>query len=183
MRLGGCDVRAPRPSLRPVGAGDADGLLALWRETWTATYREALGPDGLAAMLADLDREGLSGMIAPGDARACCAVSQDRIVGSVVFAERGGVAYLWGLYVRPDHQRSGLGRRLLLWAAARVEKAETLEIRVLATSAGALGFYRKEGFREVGGEDTVLPGGVRAPTLVMAAAVASLKTRAAEGPG
>lgn len=155
--------------IRPIVPDDTDGLLALWRETWSATYGSVLGAGAVAAMLAGLDRNGIAGMLPGRGERGFCLVSQEDVVGSVVMAERGKTAYLWGLYVRPDCQRCGVGSRLLLASVLGIEVATRVEVRVLSASVPAISFYRKHGFTEVGEEQTEISDMVVKPCLVMEA--------------
>ena len=77
----------------------------LYGATFTATYGPALGPTALAAMLAALDASELRHMVPGKDERAAVAVLVGQVVGSAMSAERGRVAYLWGMYVHPVRQR------------------------------------------------------------------------------
>lgn len=160
--------------IRPIVPDDTDGLLALWRETWSATYGSTLGTDALAAMLAGLDQNGIAGMLPGRDERGYCLASQGEVIGSVIMAERGETAYLWGLYVRPDWQRRGIGSRLLRGSALGIEAATRVEVRVLSVSVAAISFYRKHGFTGIGEEDTEISDRVVRPCLVMAASTERL---------
>jgi ribosomal protein S18 acetylase RimI-like enzyme len=55
---------------------------------------------------------------------------------------------MWKLYVHPDHQGLGLGRRLLGEVEALVEGDE-LWLEVVDGNEQAFGFYRAQGFEEV----------------------------------
>ena len=126
-------------SFRDITGDDASGLITLWREAWSSTYGVTLGQAALLGMLADLERNGTASMLG-SDERGYCLASGHEIYGSVIIAERGRVAYLWGMYVHPRRQRIGLGSRLLLGAAARIRSAPKVEIRVLLSSSGAVIF-------------------------------------------
>lgn len=54
--------------------------------------------------------------------------------------------HLAALFIHPDHQRSGLGRRLLDSAKAR---HPSLELNVYSANTQAVGFYRSAGFEVV----------------------------------
>ncbi|MGK8707893.1 N-acetyltransferase [Metapseudomonas otitidis] len=54
--------------------------------------------------------------------------------------------HLAALFIHPDHQRSGLGRRLLDSAKAR---HYSLELNVYRANVKAVGFYRSAGFEVV----------------------------------
>ncbi len=71
------------------------------------------------------------------------------------------------LYVAVTHQRRGVGRRLLAELLARHPRAESVRLYVLEGNAGALAFYRRQGFSIVGeGEED----GVRSLRLERSAA-------------
>ena len=57
------------------------------------------------------------------------------------------VGFVRELWVRPAYRGQGLGRALVEHAAAELEKSGAAEI-ILTYDPGALGFYRKLGFRE-----------------------------------
>ena len=60
---------------------------------------------------------------------------------------------LWGMWVAPEHRRSGVGRALLDAAAdwARARGFEVLALEVFETAPGARAFYEAAGFRPRGG--------------------------------
>lgn len=161
--------------VRSIAPGDERGVLDLWRETWTSTYGPSLGAEALRTMLRSLDR-GTEAMLAGHGERGYALVQGLQIVGSAIAAERGGIAYLWGMYVRPARQRSGAGSQLLAAVARDLHHSENLEVRVLTTSRQALAFYRARGFREIGQETIELLEGVDAPVLVLRAEIARLRT-------
>jgi ribosomal protein S18 acetylase RimI-like enzyme len=152
--------------VRPIVPSDEQELLSLWRETWTTTYGPSLGTEALQRMLQHLDR-GTAAMFAGREERGYALVEGRQIVGSAISVERGEVAYLWGMYVRPGQQRSGAGSQLLGAVARDLHPAISLEARVLITSLQAQAFYRARGFRVVGEETTEITTGVVAPTAIL----------------
>lgn len=60
--------------------------------------------------------------------------------------------YLHSMAVTPNHQRCGIGRRLLVEAGAiaRAWPSHAIRLDAYDADAGAGGFYAKCGFREVG---------------------------------
>jgi ribosomal protein S18 acetylase RimI-like enzyme len=161
--------------LRELSEDDATGLIDLWRTTWTVTYGPNLGGDVLSGMLADLDKHGMNCLLPGKGERGYCIASAEYLQGSIIVAERGNTAYLWGLYVLPSNQRRGLGSRLLFGAVSRLKKARKLEIWVLKSNAAALAFWRKKGFTEMEWERMELLGNAVGDAIVMEAAVVSLK--------
>lgn len=62
------------------------------------------------------------------------------------------VAHIWGVYVAPEHRRSGLGRRLILAAIARARSwpgLESLWLDVTTVNQEARALYVSCGFRSV----------------------------------
>lgn len=163
--------------VREITKDDIEAIINLWSAIWTATYRKSLGPDVLAGMLADLDANGISSMLPGTGERGYCATTNEHLQGTVVIAERGKTAYLWGLYVSSECQRKGLGSLLLKESANKLEHATHLEIRVLETSHSARNFYRKHGFGEVGRETEELLGGRAVDMIIMQAKVSNLKAQ------
>ncbi|HEY6451055.1 MAG TPA: GNAT family N-acetyltransferase [Steroidobacteraceae bacterium] len=62
------------------------------------------------------------------------------------------VAHLALLAVRPRQQQRGLGALLMAWLEkpARVAGIERIRLEARADNPNAIGFYRKQGFREAG---------------------------------
>jgi ribosomal protein S18 acetylase RimI-like enzyme len=125
-------------------------------------------------MLRGLDR-GASAMLPGRGERGYALVQDRRIVGSAIVRERGTVAYLWGMDVRPAQQRCGAGPQLLAAIVRERGTPASLEARVLVASRAAQAFYRARGFRPVGEETTEIISGVEVPTLVFQAEVARLR--------
>ena len=161
--------------IRGITDADSGALIDLWRASWTATYRRSLGEDALATMLADLEQHGVAAMLPGAGEKGYCAVIDTQLQGSIVIAERGRIAYVWGLYVLPDQQRRGIGSELLRTAIRVIEQAETVEIRVLESSKSAMAFYAGLDFVEIGREKAELIGALTIDTIVMSAGVSSLK--------
>ena len=93
-------------------------------------------------------------------------VAQDNVIGFAAFAPAGRGAGMVGfvlarqaadeaeiltIAVRPDWQRSGVGRRLLdhLLAAAHHERVDAIFLEVDETNAAARALYARRGFRIV----------------------------------
>jgi ribosomal protein S18 acetylase RimI-like enzyme len=61
-------------------------------------------------------------------------------------------AYIWGMYVAPEHRGAGLGRRLFLTAVGRARTwpdLESLWLEVTTTNRGARALYASCGFRTI----------------------------------
>lgn len=161
--------------VRDADEGDYDGLRFLWTTTWLATYGSLVGPTAIAAMLEALNTPDLREMLPQTGERVAVAVVAGEIVGSAVVAERGQIAYLWGMYIAPAWQRQGLGSALLRHCATGITIATMVEVRVLASSPRAIAFYKRGGFAEIDREEIVMaPGCPPVPGLVMNVPITTL---------
>jgi ribosomal protein S18 acetylase RimI-like enzyme len=73
-------------------------------------------------------------------------------------------AYIWGMYVAPEHRGTGLGRRLLVAAVARARTwpdLDSLWLDVTTTNHGARALYASCGFRTAGIKPRALKVGDR----------------------
>lgn len=77
------------------------------------------------------------------------AAADGKVVGFVSLWRPDGFVHF--LHVAPAWRRRGLGRRLL--ARARIEAGRPLELKCLTANRAALAFYRRLGWRAVGGAD------------------------------
>lgn len=148
---------AADPRVRRLGPDDASALLPLrlraLREhprAFLSSEEEdaALGVEGFAARLASTDRALTLGGYAGGALVAMAGVAK----GAHEKARHRAV--LWGVYVAPEHRRSGLGRAIVGRAIeeARALGVEALCLSVDAQNAPALALYRALGFTPWGVE-------------------------------
>ena len=95
------------------------------------------------------------------------AVVEGRVVGFSQLSEHEDRLELEGLFVAPDHMRHGIGRDLVLDAAAiaRTNGRDSIEV---TANGHALGFYQRMGFVDIGTE--VTPLGVTAKRMRRATA-------------
>jgi GNAT superfamily N-acetyltransferase len=138
--------------IRDATPDDHAGLRTLYAATWPATYTATLGEAAVAAMLDDVAASEMRCMLPGQDERAAVAMAGGTLIGSAVAAEREGIAYLWGMYVHPAHQRRGIGATLLRHVAGWLTPSATIEARVLPSSPWAIAFYTRHGFAETGRE-------------------------------
>lgn len=97
--------------------------------------------------------------------QVCAAWSGDRLVATLALATKKPWAidrqyfapskkplYLTGMAVEPELQRQGIGRRCIAEAMrmAGAQASDAIRLDAYAGAAGAAGFYRAAGFREVG---------------------------------
>ncbi len=147
----------PDPRVRRLGPDDASALFAVrlraLREhprAFLSSEEEdtALGVEGFAARLASTDRALTLGGYAVGALVAMAGVAR------ATHVKARHRAVLWGVYVAPEHRRSGLGRAIVLGAIeeARGMGIEALTLSVDAQNTPALALYRSLGFAAWGVE-------------------------------
>ncbi|WP_354042074.1 GNAT family N-acetyltransferase [Devosia sp. UYZn731] len=152
--------------VRTATRDDAPNLIAVWRETWPATYAATLGAHAVEAMLDDLDRHGTASLFPQVGAAGLCLLDGDEVVGTAIHSVGRSVVYLWGMYVMPRHQRFGAGT--LLYRSVREAAGEqSVEVRVVQSSHQAVNFYRKLGFQTVGQGATEIMPQVKAVCLTL----------------
>lgn len=140
----------------PARKADLRAVAAVARATWPATYRGILARRAVAehlraayTPLALADRLGLDGGLFLL-AEAVGAGRSGRARG-VAFCQAGrrvaapGEADLWAIYVRPEWQGGGIGRRLVEAAAGALPDCR-LHVALAAANERAAAFYRALGF-------------------------------------
>ncbi len=126
-----------RVTIRTGVAGDAPGVLALWRTADT----EPTHTDNLAC---------ITQLVAHDPLALIVAESGPRLVGSIIAGWDGWRGSVYRLAVAPDHRRGGLGGRLLEAAERRLNEAGSLRLQaiVVETDSRATGFWRSTGWEE-----------------------------------
>jgi len=152
---------------------DLDGILSVGHRTWPPTYEPIAGADYVAMGLAKWwSAESTLPAIRAG--RMTVAELDGDVVGVASAGPHEGHLVLWKLYVVPEHQRGGIGARLL---EAVVEGARGIhpEIR-LAYIEGHL-----KGIRRMVDEVSVQPSDPEAGWLADEPDVAAPRRRNARG--
>lgn len=160
--MGETSIREGLVTVRPGTAEDIPGLRALGEAVVPPTY----GPIDAAYAQRMLDEWWTPEVFAKSLARNAHVVAErDGEVVAMANLGRLAASYralshltgphvtgdrevMWKLYVHPDHQGLGIGRRLLAEIEALVEGDE-LWLEVVDGNEQAYGFYRAHGFEEV----------------------------------
>jgi ribosomal-protein-alanine N-acetyltransferase len=114
----------------------------------------------IAAMSRDLIEHGLGWSwtrgrvaknIAHRETATLVACSGKRVVGFAMMYFGDDHAHLNLLAVRPAHQRTGVGRRMVAWLveSAKVAGISAIHLEVRSNNTAARRFYRALGFQEV----------------------------------
>jgi ribosomal-protein-alanine N-acetyltransferase len=120
---------------RPMTDADLDEIASIERNAYPYPWTRLIFSDCL--------RVGYS----------CWVCTRDNLIeGYAVISVAAGEAHLLNLCVRPESQRQGIGRKLLVYAAslARRRDAEILLLEVRPSNHAALKLYRDMGFNEIG---------------------------------
>jgi N-acetylglutamate synthase-like GNAT family acetyltransferase len=118
--------------IRPYGAQDRDGCLAIFDSIW---------PSG--------DRTQLAAFLDSSPSQFFIAEHDSAIVGCGGFAVEGEQGrLLWGM-VHRRWQRQGLGRFLLFYRMREITRNGTVATVNARVPAAAAPFYAAQGFREV----------------------------------
>jgi GNAT superfamily N-acetyltransferase len=128
--------------LRPCSADDVDAILEIVNQA-AAAYRGVI-PAGFTHE-PYMSREELDAEIAAG-VRFSGFWEEDSLVGVMGIQRVSDVTLIRHAYVRPSHQRRGVGAALL--AALRTKAGErTLLVGTWANADRAIGFYERNGFQ------------------------------------
>lgn len=141
-------------TIRPARAGDAKPIARIDVETWQATYAGILGTPYLAGLSAERREFGWNNAIqrSPGDVHVAIAGEDDVVGFGSCGASRGEPGFtgeVFTLYVTPDWQNQGVGRRLLLAMFRRLvtQGHRTAIIWVLRENPSRF-FYQRLGGKE-----------------------------------
>jgi ribosomal protein S18 acetylase RimI-like enzyme len=124
------------PEIRPFQPEDSPRLLRIWRAA-----SEIAHPFFTSAQLDE--QQALVEQVYLPKAETWVAVAAGQPVGFIGLLGH----FIGGLFVAPEGQGRGIGRALVGHAAAR---QGSLELEVYARNEGALRFYQRLGFTEIG---------------------------------
>jgi ribosomal protein S18 acetylase RimI-like enzyme len=167
--------------LRDATPDDHDGIRTVQRRTWLATYPNA----ALGITSADVEavfddpteearqqrEERWRGINATPLAHLWVAESDAEIVGMCLARKHDQKYHVQALYVLPEYQRQGIGKRLLQAALDWIGTARPITLNVAAYNDHAIAFYQRMGFTfsaaPAESEVARLPSGTVIPELEM----------------
>jgi len=126
----------PQPVIRPARSDEYEQITRVWMDSWVSTGLE----DASETLLARL-RERVTAEVAKG---WNLYVADDRGKLAAMLAIHPPDNYLDQLFVAPDYQGSGLGRRLL--AFTRQQMPDEIWLRCVRENDKAWRWYEREGF-------------------------------------
>ncbi len=135
--------------IRPGIPDDAPSLADLGAVVTAATYH-AIDPDAAVHTLETWWTPQVLRTSIENTRHWIAQESTGRIVGIANLGRKDGRLVVWKLYVHPDRQGSGLGRRLLASVVEAVHEAgdHELWLSYLDGNDRAAGFYAAHGFAE-----------------------------------
>jgi ribosomal protein S18 acetylase RimI-like enzyme len=144
---------------RHYSTSDLSAVRIHFARCWQETYVEQIGEKNVAIMIDGLQTEDIGGIYSAGGELFYVAEIDSEIVGTCAGISRHGVAYVWGCYVRNDHQRMGIATTLLREMVTHLDDVRVVEVTVLDSSEPARKFYRSLGFAETNASEfEMVPG-------------------------
>lgn len=143
-----------RIDIRPAALPDVEGMSVVLDKAWRENYKDIFSPEQIAEYTGDYRRESFTRLVndgkdvfvllADGEVIAVCAAQ--------TCAEKPfeGYAEIMLLYVLPEWQRKGMGKKLLSHTLRKM-RGKGYKSAVLDTAEKNLGarkFYEKFGFTE-----------------------------------
>jgi ribosomal protein S18 acetylase RimI-like enzyme len=153
--------------LRPATTADARAIARIHVETWRTTYPGMVPDKALIDMNLDAKASAWRRALTDSETPGAVLVAHAREIGLVGFASSGRnrsavlpfAGEVQTLYVSPDWQNQGIGRRLLhgCFAALRFRGFGSAAVWVLADNPARF-FYERMGGRRAGERDELLWG-------------------------
>jgi ribosomal protein S18 acetylase RimI-like enzyme len=126
----------PQPVIRPARSNEYDEIARVWMNSWCSTGLEDASDSLLSKLRARIPMEVEKGW--------SLYVADDDGVLAAMLAMRVPDRYLDQLFVGPEYQGSGLGRRLL--AFTRQQMPYEIWLRCVRENEKAWRWYEREGF-------------------------------------
>lgn len=143
--------------IRYANAGDAKDLGEIQSLSWRAAYKGIVPDDVLEAYTPELREKAFEGFLAAGESRSAVALIDGEPAGWTCFEkcrddDLAGYGEVWGIYLKPEYWRRGIGTQLLLWTLDELKKLgyNSVSLWVLEENNDARKFYEHNGFIEDG---------------------------------
>lgn len=140
--------------LRPLEEGDYPAVCELVNRLWRQVYGGYVAPALLTEAGCEARSRELEADFRAGRLREYVYEKGDRVVAMCSFGDtadedRAGAFELWRLYVSPEVQHGGVGRRLLAFAEEWAAAAGYDEAVIWAFQGNerAVAFYQRQGYR------------------------------------
>ncbi len=162
-------------TIRDLTIADHEGVRTHLARCWRDTYTKLVGEVQVEEMIASLDALDLGIMVPDGLALIAVETADgwqsmtpsDCIVGTAIAAERGGIGYIWGMYVLAKNKRNGIGRALINEVQRLLPSAQQFSVVVLQASPDARAFYQALGFSSIATCDYEITPGKSLPATTM----------------
>lgn len=137
--------------VRPAEKSDVAGIKHVLAVTWRDSYASFLSEASITAVTEEWHSpQILEAEIARPSTYAGVATStRAGVVGMITAHSQGNVLFVTRMYVLPDFQRRGIGKRMINAASAAFPQTEVVRLHVEEQNPKGRAFYRKVGFREV----------------------------------
>ena len=146
-------------SICPAVPGDMADIRFIVAQTWADTYGPLVGQGRVATMVDTLlNPQSLSRLIADASTETPLARVCGVAAATALARVEDNCLRVLRLYVLPDFQGRGLGVALLAWLAARQRAGMTIRLEAAVANTGALRFYAREGFVDIGGDREIIGG-------------------------
>ena len=131
---------------------DVDAIKEVLSATWIDTYASHLSPATIAQVTTEWHApELLRSQIERDTCYFAVARLDGEIVGLVTVVETSPLElHVLRLYVRPQHQKRGIGTALLDSALSRYPAARTVRLEVEQRNEGGVSYWRRQRFVAVG---------------------------------
>jgi ribosomal protein S18 acetylase RimI-like enzyme len=129
---------------------DVLSIKDLLRETWHDTYASLLPKTAIESITSQWHAPALlAEQIQSPDIYFAITRDGGVVVGVITARLQDDAIVVARLYVRPQHQRRGIGRALLESSYRVFSDAHSVRLTVEADNRKGVAFYTKQGFREV----------------------------------
>jgi ribosomal protein S18 acetylase RimI-like enzyme len=129
---------------------DVLSIKELLRETWHDTYASLLPQTAIEHITSEWHSPALlAEQIRSPDTYFAVARDGGVVAGVITARQQDDAIVVARLYVRPQHQRRGIGRKLLESSYRAFSDAQRVRLTVEADNRKGVVFYTKQGFREV----------------------------------